>query len=144
MYVLDANVLFSSLISGKTFYLDVFAKGGFYVPDFVFQELDGYQSLILKRSKFQQEELKLYTVSLFEKLVALPGFMLLDSTFQEVATICASIDPKDVMYVALALELDATLLTRDKKLVDGLQAAGTVKARFFPEFIAALGAPPAG
>ena len=38
--------------------------------------------------------------------------------------LCRDIDPKDTDYVALSLELNHPLLTRDKPLADGLRAKG--------------------
>jgi predicted nucleic acid-binding protein len=38
--------------------------------------------------------------------------------------LCKDVDEKDMMFVALALELDALLWTTDKKLATGLLAKG--------------------
>lgn len=38
--VLDSNILFSALISGKELYLDIFRSLKIYVPDFVFLEIE--------------------------------------------------------------------------------------------------------
>lgn len=45
--VLDSNVLFSALISGKELYIDVFKALQVYVPDFIFGEISKYQEKII-------------------------------------------------------------------------------------------------
>jgi len=45
--VLDSNVLFSDLISGKEFYIDIFRAVEIYVSDFIFIELSKYQEEII-------------------------------------------------------------------------------------------------
>jgi predicted nucleic acid-binding protein len=39
--VVDSNIIFSSLISGKTFYMDFFSQNEAYAPDFLFEEIKG-------------------------------------------------------------------------------------------------------
>lgn len=41
--VLDSNILFSALISGKELYIDIFRATDFYAPDFIFRELSKYK-----------------------------------------------------------------------------------------------------
>jgi predicted nucleic acid-binding protein len=53
--VLDSNILFSALISGKELYADIFKSGECYVPDFIFKELSKYQEEIIKKTKLKEE-----------------------------------------------------------------------------------------
>ena len=50
-YVIDSNVIFSALISGKQIYLHLFDKYEFYIPDFVLLEIDKYKLVILSKTK---------------------------------------------------------------------------------------------
>ncbi len=43
--VLDSNILFSALISGKDIYLDILQKIRAYTPDFIFIEISKYEGL---------------------------------------------------------------------------------------------------
>lgn len=43
--VLDSNILFSALISGKEIYLDILQKIRAYTPDFSFIEISKYEGL---------------------------------------------------------------------------------------------------
>jgi predicted nucleic acid-binding protein len=46
-YVVDANVLFSGIISGRDTYLKAFTLHTFYSPDFVLDEIQQDQKLLL-------------------------------------------------------------------------------------------------
>ena len=45
--VLDSNILFSALISGKEVYIEILRSLDIYVPDFIFNELSKYQERII-------------------------------------------------------------------------------------------------
>lgn len=47
-YVIVANVLFSTLISGKRVYRLLFSEHTIYLPDFAFLEIEKYRQQILK------------------------------------------------------------------------------------------------
>jgi predicted nucleic acid-binding protein len=48
-FILDANVIFSALISGKQLFLQLFESNSFYTPDFVFIEIEKYKNKIIKK-----------------------------------------------------------------------------------------------
>ncbi len=64
-FVVDANILFSSLISGHDKYLEAFATHTFYLPDFGLIEIQKYQSTILKKTNLSKEKLREFTIGLF-------------------------------------------------------------------------------
>jgi hypothetical protein len=68
-YVLDVNILFSAIISGKDIYWQIVTKALFYLPDFAMIELQKYERFLLEKTKFSLDDLKEYTVRLFKKLV---------------------------------------------------------------------------
>jgi predicted nucleic acid-binding protein len=49
--VLDSNILFSALISGKELYIDIFRTSDFYAPDFILSEFSKYKERIIKKTK---------------------------------------------------------------------------------------------
>ena len=57
-FVLDANIIFSSLLSGKGFYRRIFENNKFYSPDITFLEIKKYQRVILSKSKIKTTELQ--------------------------------------------------------------------------------------
>ncbi|QJW89181.1 hypothetical protein HNV11_07135 [Spirosoma taeanense] len=135
-YVLDANILFSGIISQKAIYRAVFSEQHvFYAPDFLLAELNAYRSVFLKKSAVKGVDLKEFTLFLFSKIIVVPDYIITAESYAKAEGLVADVDPKDVAYVALSEELSATLLTRDKPLHDGLKAKGYEQVLLFDEFI---------
>ncbi|GAB2602425.1 PIN domain-containing protein [Spirosoma areae] len=135
-YVLDANVLFSGVISQKPIYRAMFGKNVFYTPDFVLAELNTYRTVFLKKSAIKRTDLKEFTLFLFSKIIVVPDYIITLESYERAEKLVADIDPKDIAYVALSIELDATLLTRDKLLHDGLIHKGYTQIQLFNDFVA--------
>jgi predicted nucleic acid-binding protein len=133
-YVLDVNILFSAIISGKDIYWQIVTKDVFYLPDFALTELQIYENLLLEKTKFDRDELKEYTIRLFKKMVVVPRIVISDNNLLKVISLCGDIDEKDIMYIALALELNVPLITRDKELYAGLKAKGFENVILFDDF----------
>lgn len=137
-YITDANVIFSCLISGKEVYLKLFSEYKIYLPDFALLEVQLYQAEILKKTKLSVEQLKEYSLNLFDKITVVPNLLISTRNYMLAFELCKEVDEKDTSYVALTLELDATLLSKDEELIDGLRARGFQKAislkEFFKEF----------
>jgi len=123
-YVTDANVIFSSLISGKDNYLELVSINRLYLPDFALVELQEYQQIIWEKTKQNPDELKAFTLALFDKITVVPNLLISLPNYRTAYELCKDIDPKDMTYVALSIELAYPLLTRDKPLADGLRAKG--------------------
>ena len=121
--VVDSNVLFAALISGRKVYLDVFSSLEIYTPDFIFIEIEKYQERIIKKTKLA-DEINVFTRKLFSEIIVIPKLGISDSSFQQAFSLCTDIDPKDTPFVALSIELKLPLWTKDQKLIDGLQAQG--------------------
>ena len=135
-YVLDANILFSGILSQKSIYRAMFDENVFYSPDFVLAELNAYRKVLLKKSAVKGADLKAFTLFLFSKITIVPDYVISDESYAIAEKLVADIDPKDVAYVALNEELNATLLTRDTVLYEGLRARGYTRIQLFSDFIA--------
>ncbi len=125
-YVTDANVIFSSLISGQDNYLELVSINRLYLPDFALVELQEYQQIIWEKTKQNPDELKAFTLALFDKITVVPNLLISLPNYRTAYELCKDIDPKDMTYVALSIELSYPLLTRDKPLADGLRAKGFI------------------
>ncbi|MEP7128346.1 MAG: PIN domain-containing protein [Chitinophagales bacterium] len=134
-YVIDANILFSALISGKVFYQQIFRKFQLYAPEFILKELAIYNDTIQTKSKIQAPELSKLSRKLFSELIILPDLSLTLDSLNSAKFLCNKIDPKDIAYVALTIELGCTLLTRDKKLHEGLKKQEFNNVMLFDEFL---------
>ena len=134
-YVLDVNILFSGILSQKEIYRLLFNEHKFYTPDFALIELNKYRDVILKKSKTPFNKLKEFTVFLFSRITIVPDYVISEKSFCKAVELCTDIDIKDVVYIALSIELDIPLLTRDAQLCKGLIKKGFTNIELFEDFI---------
>lgn len=134
-YVLDVNIIFSSLLSGKQLYRRLFENFIFYTPDFALNEIKNYQEQILKKTKLNKNDLQEFTLFIFSHLIVAPEFYISTDSRQKAYDLCKDIDLKDIIYVALSIELRCPLITRDKPLYNGLIQQGFTDIILFNDFI---------
>jgi len=134
-FVMDANVLMSILISGKASYRPILTYYQFILPDFVFIEVDKYKNILLKKSKMQEDELRRWSYFVFSNITVLPYYVLANENIKKANELLKDIDLKDSSYVALGMQLDLILLTRDKPLLNGLKNRGYRKVMAFEDFL---------
>ncbi|MDZ7935285.1 MAG: PIN domain-containing protein [Emticicia sp.] len=134
-YIVDANVLMSMLISGKAIYRTLLREYVFLSSDFAFIEIDKYQEVILQKAKLDSDSFKHFSYFLFSNLHFLPNYVIDGNVKQKAIALASDIDIKDVAYVALSMQLDITLLTRDQTLHDGLRKKGFRKIQMFDDFL---------
>jgi len=123
-YILDANIIFSALISGKQLFVQLFETNLFYTPDFVFVEIEKYKNTILKKSKLEKSDFQFFVTKLFQMLTVIPSLYINDKSKLIAVDLCNDIDLKDVVYVALSVEMQIPLVTRDIPLYEGLKRKG--------------------
>lgn len=134
-YVIDANILFSALIKQSDLYEKLTERFTFHTPDFALTELQRYRHIILKKTKTDPERLKNFSIQFFRRVVVLPDYIISTDALVVAQQLCADVDEKDTVYVALSEELQLTLLTRDKPLHDGLKAKGYDRVQMFDDFV---------
>ena len=137
-FVIDANVLMSILISGKGGYRPILSFHNFIVPDFALIEIEKYNNVLKHKTKMSQNQLIEWTYFVFSKLTILPQYVLDNEILEKSTILLEKIDLKDTTYVALAMQLDLPLLTRDKPLYEGLKKQGFKKIILFEDFLQAL------
>jgi predicted nucleic acid-binding protein len=134
-FVLDANVLMSMLISGKAIYKSLLKEYTFVSSDFAFIEIEKYQDIIRSKTKIDTENFKQFSYFLFSHVHFLPTYLIEDDARQKALKLVEDIDIKDVSYVALSIQLDLTLLTRDIPLYEGLRKKGFRNVQLFDIFL---------
>ena len=134
-YVIDANVLMSILISGKSQYLNLLSLYDFVMPEFAFVELNLYKEVVTQKTKLDEEQFRNYAYTVFSLITFLPTFIQKDKSSQQAIKLCDKVDIKDVSYVSLAIDTDLKLLTRDVKLYKGLQKQGFKQVELFENFL---------
>jgi len=122
--VIDSNIIFSALISGKEVYIDIFKMNDVSTPDIVFSELNKYEGRLIKKTKLKKNEFRTFVQMLFEEITVIPKFAISPENWQRAYKICYDIDEKDTPFVALSLEFKVPLCTNDKTLYEKLKEKG--------------------
>ena len=135
-FVLDVNVIFSGVLSRKEIYRKLFKEYRLYTPDFAFIELEKYRKTILKKARdINESDLKSFTLFIFSYVTVVPDYLISEESYHKAESLVKEIDPKDVVYVALAEELGIPLLTRDKTLYEGLESLQYKNIKLFDDFV---------
>ena len=137
-FVIDANVLMSIIISGRAGYRPILSFNHFFLPDFALIEVDKYKDVLRSKTKMSQNQLTEWTYFVFSELTILPGYILESEVLEKSHKLLENIDVKDVTYIALAMQLDLPLLTRDRPLFEGLRKQGFRKVLLFENFLQAF------
>ncbi len=122
--VIDSNIIFSALISGKEIYVDIFRINDVFIPDIVLLELKKYETRLIKKTRLKQNEFRMFVQTLFEEITIIPKFAISPENWQKAYEICNKIDEKDTPFVALSFELKIPLCSNDKILCKGLKRKG--------------------
>ncbi len=124
--IIDTNKLFSAALSkngkiAQTLFSDEYE---FIAPHFAMVELFKYKDkLVVLTKKSEVEVLEiLYLILLQVNFFNEKSLSL--SSRQAAYSLCKDIDPKDAIFIALSIELNAPLWIGDKKLKKGLSAKG--------------------
>lgn len=113
--VIDANIIMSSLIAtqGKTFDIILNEKVDLYAPDYTKFEIEKYKQEILEKSDLSEKEFNTFLTIVLSnlKLVKYGDF---SNYVEEAGEITP--DHNDTEYFALALKLNCSIWSNDKKL----------------------------
>ena len=134
-YVLDANVVMSVLISGRSFYKTVLDDDDFIIPEFALAEIDKYHELITDKTRLSLDEHINFAYAVFTKLTVLPYYLIQPANTAKAVNLIGDIDPKDVSYLALAIQTDTVLLTRDLPVYVAARKKGFRKILLFDRFL---------
>lgn len=112
--VVDANVIFAAII-GRKFTLNLICSKDFefYAPEFIFIELEAYRDILKEKGKIDDLKFDAIVAELCRniKLVSYLEFCHFLSNAREICP-----DKDDIMYFALAMELNCPLWSNDRKL----------------------------
>jgi len=124
--VIDTNILFSSLLRESSRLRDLLleSENTFYAPNYLFVELFRYKEKIKAVGSLPEEDLLNYLQMMLEKINFVQVNLIADKHRQAAYDLCKGVDPKDTVFVALCLELGATLWTGDKRLKNHLLQQG--------------------
>ena len=112
--VIDANIIFAALIKGGlTAELIISNELQLFAPEFLLEEFSKYQNQILEKTHRSKENFVNFVRILKEYITFIPQKNI--TPFLEKAN-AFSPDPKDSVYLALALALKSAVWSNDKKL----------------------------
>jgi predicted nucleic acid-binding protein len=134
-FVVDANVLMSILISGKAVYRPILTYYNFILPEFGLIEIDKYKSVLRERTRLGESEFPQWTYFIFSQITILPFYVLSGESLRKSNELLVKGDLKDIPYVALAMQLNIPLLTRDTPLYKTLRKQGFRKVMLFEDFL---------
>jgi len=123
LLIVDANVLFSSLITkGKTAELIVSPKLELIAPEYLLVELEEYRGLLARKTRLSEEEFDAFLSVVMRRIK-----FVREGYFSEFLEEAKEISPEDDFpYVALALKLkslklEAKIWSNDKEFKDVLK-----------------------
>jgi predicted nucleic acid-binding protein len=99
----------------------------FVSPKFIIVELFKHAPKIQKATKLSKDEILHLLSSIVNCIKFYEEDLISVGSWTEAFRLCCDVDEKDTPYVALALELDATLWTNDNELKVGLKKKGFAK-----------------
>lgn len=134
-FVFDANILMAILIGGRAFHKVILETLDIITPDFALIEIDKYSKIIIVKSKLDWPAHTQYVQSIFSNITIVPRYLVELDSIEKANRLIGDTDPKDVSYLALAIQTNSILITRDKPIVDVSRRKGFRRIMLFDEFI---------
>ena len=124
--IIDANIVFSALLSKNSKYRDVLfdERYSFYSPNFVFLEIFKHKEKILRCTKESEESVYGFFGKILSKIHFVKEDLVSFENYDFAYNLCKGIDENDTPFIALALEIDGYFLTGDSKLKKHLRIQG--------------------
>lgn len=113
--VIDANILISALISNQGATYDLMFKDDLrlFAPEYLLEEFEEHKKEIREKSGLSKEELHLF-LSLVSNRINFIPYLEFESFVENAEKITPDLD--DTEYFALALKLNCSIWSNDKKL----------------------------
>lgn len=124
--IVDTNIILSYLYSQNSKILNVIDNDDFeiYAPNYIIYEFIKHQKRIMTKTKLNDAE---YTELIGFILMRFYFVNIRDISFPNISyalRLCSDIDENDTIFVALALQMNCPIWTRDEILKNGLKSRG--------------------
>ena len=124
--VIDTNILFSALRSAnrktrRTLYRD---DVEFFAPKFIIVEIFEHKERIISKAKVPTEEIYEFLDDIIQRIKFVSNEFISLANYTEAYRLCKDVDENDTPFIALALELNANLWSKDERLRTHLVSAG--------------------
>lgn len=129
--VIDTNILFSALLSGRSRIATVVfdTEIRFRICETALVELFRHKEKLLRAARPSEDEVLRVYHRLLRRLEILKEDFISPSSWEQAVELCRDVDLNDTAHVAAAIETNGLLWTGDQRLRRGLEAKGF--ARFF-------------
>ena len=124
--IVDTNILFAGLRYANSKIRDVLTDPNYYflAPNFLMVEIFKHKERIVSKAKGTEDEIIELLILLTQQIHFIPESQISTENIIYAFRLCKGEDEKDTLFVALALEHDALLWTRDEKLKNHLEKQG--------------------
>lgn len=126
--VVDSNIIISGLITPNRtiskLILNDLSNGSLVCPAFLFEEVISKFNKIKKITKLGDEQLNKLIFRLFKRIDFIDNDLIEFKHQKKAYDLVKDIDKKDLLFVALSLQMGYKLWTGDKKLLFGLSEKG--------------------
>lgn len=134
-FVFDANILMAMLIGGRAYHKVILTTFDVITPDFALTEIDRYSAVIIAKSRLSWPEHCDYAHFVFSNLTVIPGYLIEPDAVVKATQLIGDTDPKDISYLALSIQTDCILVTRDKPIAGAARRRGFRRILLFDEFL---------
>ena len=126
--IVDTSILFSILLWRSSKHRDVLfsetTEISFYCCRFAIIELFKHKEKLLKYSALPEPELLEVYYGLLKRVKFFEEETIAGESIKQAHELCKNVDEKDTAFVALTLELNGRLWTKDDELKNGLKKKG--------------------
>ncbi len=125
--IVDSSVLFSALLREDNAFAErilLEEEVSFFTPRYAIVEIFKHKEKIARYSKCSEEILLEMLHRLLKRIQFIDEDWISMANLIQAWQFCKDVDEKDMLFVAMSLELNALLWTTDKKLQEGLQKKG--------------------
>lgn len=134
-FVFDANILMAILIGGRAFHRVILETFDVITPDFALTEIDKYSPVIIQKTKLAWPEHSQFAQLIFANVSVIPRYLIETDSVKKATKLVGEVDSKDISYVALAIQTNTILVTRDKPIVEAARRRGFRRILLFDEFL---------
>lgn len=124
--IVDTNIIFRALRSNYSNVRSLLdnSEYSFYAPNYLVVEIFKHKDRIVKASRCSDEEIIELLEKILQKITFVNEEFVSTGNMIHAWKLCADIDPKDTLFVALTIEMDGLLWTNDQELKVGLIKKG--------------------
>ncbi len=126
--VIDTNIVFSAILNPEGKLNDLLLNSSenydFFSPTFIQSEISRKHAKLRKLSSLKSSEISFLKAMIFKNLTLIDSDLVRPTSWEKAFQLTHDVDEKDTPFIALAIDLNAIVLTGDKKLIKGITSKG--------------------